>query len=719
MRPIRRGDAGAGEAQPNPHDQDDPVDGSVLRPEPIQWKPLTHRPILDEPGPAEPILDKRDPIAPILEQSIERSVETPRPARVTDDRPKPDLAPDAGPTPGAEFAAWIARSLLVLAAFAVPVVVHPSTVDAFNLAKSTVLWVLVLSATVAWCVAGSLGRSSKVLFRSSIVRLALGLLAIATLAALLSPNRTLSLVGLYHRYEGLVSTAMYVAVLLLIVLAFRGQAARLRTLVVAVGSAAGVVAAYVFVQQLGLDPIGWRGITGTEPENPIGNLGNSAFTASFLGIATPFVVYLAISGKTRASRIAWSLVGVATVVSLLLTQGRAGVIAAVAGIGALALFASGARAWTKIATVVAGLAVLLVLPVVSPSLIETPVLEAQPAVADLRSETWAASLRMLAERPVLGWGQESFYGQYPRLRKAADARENGLAIPDKPHNVLLGWATSTGIVGLAAYVLLFGFVLRLAGARTRGEPKVMTATFAAGLVAYLAQGVYSVDIPPLALMAWLSVAGVAVLAEPSNSFEGSRTRRSLLPRTPIPAVLAAVAGFALIVFGLGPLRADLAAWQAERRSGLGWSEATWRLYADAIRLHPIEPAYRGLAASYLERMVQEDAETLDIEAVLRRAAALYERASSMQPENLHFMIGGARAFSLLGEAMTDRDFSSADRLMRRVVSLDPLDPEVYELRADLHRRWAEAVGGRRGGEARSRARELDSAAERLREAGRR
>jgi hypothetical protein len=432
-------------------------------------------------------------------------------------------------------------------------------------------------------------------------------------------------------------------------------------------------------------------------------------------MATPFVLYLAISARTRASRISWSIVGAGVVVSLLLTQGRAGMIAALAGAGALALFASGVRLWRKIAVVVAGLAVLLVLPSVSPRLVDPTVPASRSAVADPRAETWSAAVRMVGERPVLGWGPESFYGQYPRFRTAVDAREQGLAIPDKPHNVFLGWATSTGILGLAVHLALFGVALVMAGMRRRGEAKVMTATFAAGLVAYLAQGVYSVDIPPLALMAWLAVAGIAVLAEPPEFSAAAGNKRSVLQATaPIPAVVAGVVAVVLIVAGLGPLRADRAAWEAERRSGLGWSRATWQLYAGAIRSHAVEPAYHGLAASYLERMVEEDAEALDTKAALRRAAALYERASSMQPQNLHFMIGAARAYSALGEAMEKRDFSSADRLMRRVIAIDTRDPEVYELRADLQRRWAATVGGRQALQARSLARELDARAELLR-----
>ncbi|MEX0875737.1 MAG: O-antigen ligase family protein [Actinomycetota bacterium] len=690
---------------------------------------MSRRPILDEPGPVAPILDEPGHIAPILDETEAKS-------RSDDDALEPDDGayaepgggagePEPEPHPLAEFAARAARALMAAAVFAVPVIVDPRSVDAFNLAKATALWMLVLAAAATWCVSSYLGRGRLVFPRAWIVRASVALLGIATLATLLSPNRTLSLIGLYHRYEGLVSLALYVGALLLIVMLYRGQAGKLRGLVAAAGGAAGVVAAYVIVQQLGIDPVEWRGTTGTAPTYPIGNLGNPAFTASFLGISAPFVAYLAISARTRASRISWSAVGGGVLISLWLTHGRAGMVAVLAGVGALALFASRVRVWRKMTLVAAGLLVLVALPLMSAGFVDPPAPEAQPAVAEFRTDTWVAAVRMLGDRPFLGWGPESFYGQYPRYRTAVEAREQGLAIPDKPHNVFLGWATSTGTLGLAAHLVLVGIALGMVGARRRSESNVrLTAAFGAGLVAYLAQGMYSVDIPPLAFMGWFALAGIAVLTESPEASATIGGGRSWLQSTPIPTVAVVVAAVALIAAGFGPLRADRAAWEGERRSGLGWSSGTWRFYESAMRLHPREPAYQGLAASYLERVAAggasapgpEDDGTAapGPEDALRMAAGLYEKASSMQPRNMHFLIGAARAYSRLGETFDERGFSSADRWLRRAVSRDPRDTQVYDLRADLLRSWADAAGDPEERELLALARAMDESADRLR-----
>jgi O-antigen ligase len=75
-----------------------------------------------------------------------------------------------------------------------------------------------------------------------------------------------------------------------------------------------------------------------------------------------------------------------------------------------------------------------------------------------RMRIWGISLRGVAERPILGWGQENYYLVFqkyfdPRLYHAE-------AWFDRSHNVLLDWAVHTGIVGLAAYLGIFAVVVR-------------------------------------------------------------------------------------------------------------------------------------------------------------------------------------------------------------------------------------------------------------------
>ncbi len=419
---------------------------SLLTPKPIDWGQSDS--ILGDVRPATSILGD----APLVGLRSD-----------TDEKAHVAIEEPELPRPVA-VAERTARWLITAAVFLVPIVFHPETIDAFNLAKVTVLWILLIGATAAWVIGLTIAPKLFVAPRGPMVAGSVALLAVASIATLTSPNRALSFFGLYHRYEGLISIGLYIWSLLLVVLLYRRTPRHLRDLLTAVAAAATVVGVYVLMQGVGLDPFQWRGATGADPSHPVGALGNAAFTASFQGIAAPAIAYMLITARTRVTRMAWLAAGGVVFVSILITQGRGGLLAALAGLGALVMFQANRAAWTKVAAVAVLLFVLGLVPVIAPALVD-------PAGSDSRvaqrTDIWIASVRTVAERPLLGWGPESFYGQHPPYRTATEAREHGLSLSDKPHNIFLSWATSTGMAGLSLYVLVIGLALFAVGTRSR------------------------------------------------------------------------------------------------------------------------------------------------------------------------------------------------------------------------------------------------------------
>jgi O-antigen ligase len=536
----------------------------------------------------------------------------------------------------------------------------------------------------------------------------------------------LSFIGLYHRYEGLASLAIYVGVVVLMVLLFRKRPDGLRSVAVAVGAGGAFVGAYVLLQKLGLDVTQWRAATGRAPTYPIGSLGNSAFSASYLGIAAPFVVYGALTARTLVRRAAWAGSLALIVVSLWFTQGRAGMVAAVTGVAGLVLFMSRLGTVQKLAVILATILALALVPVFFGDPTDTSRRDVlRTGTAGYRVQMWDAAWRIFLNRPILGWGPESFYGQYTRFRTPDEARAQGLSITDKPHNIFLGWATSTGAAGLAAWLILVGGALALVarrGARAEREARLLGATFGAGLFAYLAQGVYSIDVPPLALTGWVSIGAIAVLFErtwPRAGEDGTRrSTRRRLPFLPSPPWLAPAAFGGLIILllaaGFAPLRADHAAWAAERRAALGWSTDTLGLYGKAIALNPREAAYRGLAGAFFERTAGNPASPLSREASLRRSVSYYQQALDIQPRNVYFMINLARVYSRMGREIDERWFAAGDRYLGRAVTLDPLNPQMHDLYADLLNQWAKEARGRERRELQRRAQTQAGTAQALR-----
>ncbi len=69
---------------------------------------------------------------------------------------------------------------------------------------------------------------------------------------------------------------------------------------------------------------------------------------------------------------------------------------------------------------------------------------------------WNIALQGFSERPVLGWGQESFNYVFNRYY---DARlYNQEQWFDRTHNVIFDWLIAGGIMGLASYLLFYGSI---------------------------------------------------------------------------------------------------------------------------------------------------------------------------------------------------------------------------------------------------------------------
>ena len=617
---------------------------------------------------------------------------------------QPAQAPPARaePTPPDEEAtlARIARWVFAAGLVLVPVLFDVRTLDVFNLVKITALWVFGLVALGIWLCSTHFSRSSRAPARSGIIRAAIVLLAVTFVSSLLSGERVLSFVGFYHRYEGFVSLALYVGVLIFIAALYRGRLNALREIAIAVAAAAGVLAVYVIFQKAGVDFREWHLRAAGPPPFPIGSLGNSSFTASYLGIALPFMLYLALSTASRARRVAWMCVGLVTLVALWFTQGRAGMSAAAVGFLAFFLYSFRFRTSIKVAVIALVLLVLALVPIVAGD-VQDPAREGvlRTGSAGYRAELWEVTWRMALERPLLGSGPETYFGNYPHFRKAEAAKRDGLLIPDSPHSIYLTWATNTGFVGLAAFLFVVALALTLAGRRsltTTGPHKRLTATFAAVLAAYLGQSVYSLDVPPLALMCWVALGGLAVLTADARPEPAAVGRSASFSRFIVPVVIGIVV-VVLIVLGLRPLRADHAAWAATQESLTtdSWSDDAFGNYEKAVTLHPLEPAYRGMLAEYLERHATEEGTPYTAEDALVRASALYGEAHDLQPRNIYYMISLANVNARLGKVVDVDYFRVAQHWIQRVERIDRLDPHVYDIHIKMLEQWASELQGQK------------------------
>ena len=559
-----------------------------------------------------------------------------------------------------------------------PLVFWPRAADVFGVPKLAVISVLVAAAAV------SAGRRRSL--RLPRVALPAGLyLGAATLATLTSIDRTTSFAGAYERYGGLLPLVLYVLAAATMVLVFSDRPADLWWGVRAVVVGACGLACYVLLQAAGLDVVDWTDEVGGQVRYHAGSMGNSNFAGGYLGISLPLAVALAVRRRP------WLVAAAVGGAGLWVTSSRGGLLAAGAGLLALGLAHRGVLLSTRQRRVAAAVAAVVL--VVGGGLLASrltavsavgrdPLLRTESAGARLR--TWSAAVEMFADRPITGHGPDTFGLLYPEYRSEEDARILGLRITDKPHNLLLEYLVTGGVLLGAAWLFLIGWVGRrvvTAIGRRSGDDKLLLSGLAAALVAYVAQSLVSIDVPPLAFTAWLLVGACVVTVDPPTGVgRGSRWA----PRaTGLGAVCVAVlASLALV--------ADLRAGRAGRDRD---HAAASRSFERAKDLNPFQPAYAVQAAFRAEAAGAGAVEVANRRRQLERALLLYDGVIEEQPLSLPGAVGRARVLTLLARGVDSARFQHANAAWRAALELDPLDWEIRSAYGLMLNAWSNAERG--------------------------
>jgi O-antigen ligase len=625
------------------------------------------------------------------------------------------------------------RVMLMAGVFLAPVIFDRGTADIFNLVKFTTLWVTGMAALVLFLAWSAERRVWPPRFK--LLNAAAVFLAVCALATIFSQNRLLSLIGLYHRYGGLVSFVLYAVIMVVIAGLYWERPEDLKE--VARASAAGslVMSAYILIQAANLDWIHWSTANGGRPPFPVGTMGNSNFAGDYLGIAVPFLFYVAMAARRPIWKTFWSALVGLDLLALWYTQTRGGMIAAFAGLVTFALMnRKRIPRWANVA-----LAFGLALSAVTALLVLWHPGSSRPPGPLARFETlrtstftirlyyWDAARRIFLDHPILGTGLQSYAGNYPSYRLPQDGALLGLGITDDPHSIFFNYAATTGILGLGAYLALIGLALwygfRQAG-RLDGPRRLLLVAFVSALVGYLAEGAVSIDIPPLAVMGWVALGGIAALADPKleaarekaeaelpkgrpglqkkpksrNGGGRAGSGRPLAETNPRPAlwpvhVALALTGAFIIGEGTRPFLADVKAKDTLlRQTNRTTIAQALQKVQQAIRYFPLEPAYRTLAAGVYENLSRVEP---DLKMKRRWIALAADRRLDVyrrQPKSVSNMEGVATTYQRWGSTLDPAKYYEADRWFTRAVAFDPTDWQLHANYGEFLANWARIAG---------------------------
>jgi tetratricopeptide (TPR) repeat protein len=630
-----------------------------------------------------------------------------------------------------------ARMVLLAALFLSAIWFWRPTVDVFDLTKITILWVLGLIALLLW-IASSAERGVWVP-RMKLFWAAGAFLAAEAVATVFSQDPALSVFGLYHRYGGLIPFCLYATIGLMLVGLYWERPQDLKEVARALALASAFVTGYVLIEKLGLDWIPWRDSNGQPPSFPVSTLGNSDFAGGYLAIASPCFLYLVLSAKNRYWRYGFAAAFFLDLLALYYTDSRGAFIAVGVMIAALALlYRSLLPRWMRLTTLAGAIAAVIVavLLLFHPFMKSPPsIFNAAGAFSPFRTGTlqerswyWIDGLRIFEHHPILGTGPDTYYANYPRYRLPQDGAKLGLTITDKPHNIFVEYAADSGILGVGTYLVLVGLTLWFGYRRARqleGNLRLLMMAFLGMLVAYLAQGFFSIDIPPLAVLGWVAIACIAVLADPGgvaareaiaaaraaqsrggarpkkkksggvarpaakqDPYRGTRVLRQGPWRWPVDLAAVVVAAV-LIVLGVRPFYADTIAHNGQLAQNTQGESPTAvaAIYEHAAKDWPLEPSYPSLAGAVYESQGDSASSPAAAANWFNRALVQYRRSLDLQPENVFYVMNLARCYTSWGSTDPSK-FTLANRYWQEAVSIDPTDWQVHQQYASMLGNWS-------------------------------
>ncbi|MBN1192243.1 MAG: O-antigen ligase family protein [Coriobacteriia bacterium] len=128
--------------------------------------------------------------------------------------------------------------------------------------------------------------------------------------------------------------------------------------------------------------------------------------------------------------------------------------------------------------------------------------------AQTRFQIWEAARAAIAERPILGWGADTFRLLFPMFKPAEYVEAAGyLSVADNVHNYPLQLASGIGIPGMLLFYGSIGVALWIAGrtafAKGGGHRNLLLAGIWAAVAGYVVHLMFGLSVTGSTIMMWL------------------------------------------------------------------------------------------------------------------------------------------------------------------------------------------------------------------------
>ncbi|MDI6689778.1 MAG: tetratricopeptide repeat protein [Actinomycetota bacterium] len=586
---------------------------------------------------------------------------------------------------------------LFLLVFLFPLLVNPFLPPIFTLPKLTFLRILTIVMLFAWSV--KVIKSGRIRFiRTTLNIPVLALAFVAILTTITSVHFLTALFGEYSRWEGSLTFLNYLLIFF-IATNFVSERRQYDLLLFGLLLSASLVSILSIIEQHWTNflllypkvhcPAGLGKPSGFEMARSFATFGNPMYLSAYLTLVLPLALAIFMKGSyPKRLKVLLPLSITLMLICLVFTYARAAWLGFAMSF-LFIVFLSLRDIWAnkKMVLVFMGMALICALFVNIPSKYSaytitqrmTSIVQIEEGSAVPRLKMWRQTLPLIADRPFLGSGADTYKLVFPKYKPKGWVIAFRQPLLDKAHNDFLQVAATMGLLGLAAYLWFLGTFF-LKGIRTISQTehnyeRALLIGVIAGALGYVVQLQFNFSHLSVAPLFWL-FAGLACTIQKNRKWEWKIFAKSRRLAWIIYGASGLIA-LLLILCSLIPLIADTYFSKALNYQHEKRLEEAISCYERAASLYPLEELYLySLGRAYSTKAFSaKDPEYARLYIIL--AADVFNRSQKLNPwdENAFFYAGNMylRAGKVLHKGM----FANAIEAYSRGLKLNPTSADAH------------------------------------------
>lgn len=547
----------------------------------------------------------------------------------------------------------------------VPLAFGQYTFDQFDMPKVVTLRFLTLIMVALWAARFLLSRKIEIR-RTPMDWFVLAFLVWVTLSTIFSVHLPTALLGKYRRYEGYISLVNYAVVFFIAVQTVRSYA-RLRALAKSMVITGAVIGVYGIAQYFGYDILQW-GQLPFDQFRAFATYGNPDLLVGYLGLLVPVGAGLFITTEDDYEAAAYGLCTVIIFGALLMTFSRSAWVGLIVAIPYLAVVLWRQQMVVARRNRLIAVALCMVLIVAGLSVYSlrssntvtnitarfVSIFNPQEGSSGTRLEIWKSGIAAAKDRPIFGFGPDTFRLIFPRYKTVRYVQMAGYrSVADNAHSYPFQLAPAIGIPGVILFYLLvfFGFGRMVGLTLKRGDhelERVTIASFGAGAIAYGIHLLFGLSVTGTTIFLWICFAAYMLPFVKTREIDWRPTsaavRVAALTAVMLALLLGAVLNWRFVIADVWHLR-SYQYQEADKNAAIGAID-------EALALNPYWDAYRAQKVMLLMDAAASGGDPTQ----LQKAIAFVRESVMASPREYDNYLFLANAYSQAWRVLRDRKY---------------------------------------------------------------